>query len=358
MSYDSKTIPGYTNSRPGIQVGTKMEGPVTRAADGSIQVDETGVNFLLQMGIEWVMIGSHQVPEHSAACYRALADKLGEYGLKIYRLANDELHNMPPVTLGLEGRDALIARYLQYIRDLGEAGIHYATYAHMGNGIWRDFERRPVRGGATAGGLNLESPHRGFWNGESYEGPLSHGRPYSEAEIWDNFRYFIDQVIPVAEDAGVRIGIHPDDPPAIAIGGVPRTLFGTFDGYKRALDYADSPNIGACLCVGCWLQGGGSAGSTPEEFIRHFLPQGRLFKLHLRNVTRPLASPGGFSETFPDAGYGDMAGVVRALHEGGFDGAVMNDHLIDMVGGHYSCEAYFTAYLKGLVDGIQAKPAT
>ena len=353
MSIPMKTIPGYFNSRPGIQVGTKMEGPIYRDERGRIQLDMQGVRFLQQMGVEWVMIGAHQVPEHSAACYKAIRDALGEHGLKIYRLASNELHNMPDVTLGLENRDRMIDKYLKYISDLGEAGIRNATYAHMGNGIWRSEMRRPVRGGATAGGLDLGAPHQGFWMGDTFQEPLSHGRAFTEDELWENYDYFIHKVVPVAESADVYIGIHPDDPPVYTLGGVPRCIFGNFEGYKKALKIADSDHIGVCLCVGCWLEGGKAVGCTPVEFIRYLLAEKKLFKLHVRNVTAPLDQPGGFNETFPDAGYANLIDVIEALHEGGFDGAIMNDHLIDMVGGHYTCEAYFTSYLKGVVDAVQ-----
>lgn len=353
MSIPMKTIPGYVNSRPGIQVGTKMEGPIYKDERGRIHVDMQGVRFLQQMGVEWVMIGAQQVPEHSAACYKAIRDALGEYGLKIYRLASDELHNMPDVTLGLENRDRMIDKYLKYISDLGEAGIHYSTYAHMGNGIWRSEMRRPVRGGATAGGLDLGAPHQGHWMGDTFSEPLSHGRAFSEDELWENYEYFIKKVVPVAESAGVYIGIHPDDPPVYTLGGVPRCIFGNFEGYKKALKLADSDHIGVCLCVGCWLEGGKAVGCTPVEFIRYLLAEKKLFKLHVRNVTAPLDQEGGFNETFPDAGYANLIDVIEALDAGGFDGAIMNDHLIDMVGGHYTCEAYFTSYLKGVVDAVQ-----
>jgi mannonate dehydratase len=348
-----KTIPGYVNSKPGIQVGTKMEGPVFKDEDGKIHLDRNGVNFLKQIGVEWVMLGPHQVASFDAQGFKEVVDALGEVGLKVYRLASNVLHNMPDVTLNLANRDRMIDRYLQYITDLGAAGIHYATYAHMGNGIWRDFDRRPVRGGATAGGLDLERPNEADNFGGPFNWPLSHGREYGEDELWENYDYFIKKVVPVAESAGVFIGVHPDDPPVYNMAGVPRCVFGTFDGYKKAIDLADSPNIGTCLCVGCWLEGGEATGSTPEEFIRHFAGQNKLFKLHVRNVTAPLSAKGGFSETFPDAGYYNLINVIKALDEVGFDGAIMNDHLIDMVGGHYACEAYFTAYLKGAVDAVQ-----
>jgi len=349
-----RTIPGYYNSKPGIQVATKMEGRIEKKADGTFIFDEDGVRFLQQMGVEWVMV--NDPPAETAQEFRRLREQLEDRGLKIYRLANNHLHNMKEITLNLPGRDETIDKYLNYIAALGEAGVYYSTYAHMGNGIWRGQDRRPVRGGATAGGLDFGAPNRGWWFGEMFDWPISSGREYTEEELWENYTYFIKQVVPVAESAGVYIGVHPDDPPGYTIAGVPRPIFGTFEGYKRAFEIADSPNIGACLCVGCWLEAADVVGSTPEEFIRYFGSRGKLFKLHLRNVTGMLSQPGGFNETFPDAGYYDMANVVRALHEVKFDGAVINDHLIDMVGGHYACEAYFTSYLKGLVDGVQRRP--
>jgi mannonate dehydratase len=350
MSIPMKTIPGYQNTKPGIQVGTKMEGAVTLGKGGKYEFDEKGISFLQQMGIEWVML--NDMEENSAQSYRQVSEQLMEHGLKIYRLANNKLHNMPDVTLNLANRDRMIDRYLQYITDLGAAGIHYATYAHMGNGIWRGLTRRPVRGGASAGGLDLDAPNKSIAFGD-YSWPLSHGRVFGEDELWENFEFFIKQVIPVAESAGVFIGIHPDDPPVYTMAGVPRHMFGTFAGYKRALDIADSPNIGVCLCVGCWLEGGEAMGCTPVEFIRYLAARKKLFKLHVRNVTAPLDAPGGFNETFPDAGYANLIDVLAALDEVGYDGCIMNDHLIDMVGGHYNCEAYFTSYLKGAVAAVQ-----
>ena len=354
MSVPMNTIPGFFNETPGIQVGTKLEGPVTMDAAGKIRFDEEGIRFLKQMGIEWVMIGHEQVPRHDAKTYRIMREALEEKGLKIYRLANNDLHNMPEVTLNLPGRDEKIERYLQYISDLGEAGIRYATYAHMGNGIWRGDVRREIRGGATAGGLDLDSPKHTIAFGDFHE-PLSHGRVYTEEELWENYEYFIKKVVPVAEEANVYIGIHPDDPPVYTMAGVPRCIFGNFEGYKRALEIAGSDHIGVCLCVGCWLEGGDCMGMDVTDFIRWLAERKKLFKLHVRNVTAPLSSPGGFNETFPDGGYYDLRRVIRALHEVHYDGAIMNDHLIDMVGGHYTCEAFFTSYLKGLTDMAESE---
>jgi mannonate dehydratase len=351
MAYPMKFIKGNLNTRPGIQVGTKWQGRITKNDDGSFAFDEEGVLFLKQLGVEWVMV--NDPPAHTVQEMKRLKEQINELGFQIFRLADNRLHNMPEVTLNLPGRNQKIDEYLEYIHNLGEAGIHYATYAHMGNGIWSSDERRPVRGGAMARSLDFNVANKGHWGGVLYNWPLSHGREYSEEELWENYEYFIKKVVPVAESAGVFIGIHPDDPPAVDVAGIPRKVFGTFEGYKRAFEIAGSPNIGACLCVGCWLEGGAELCGTPEEFIRYFGRQGLLFKIHMRNVTSPLLSPGGFTETFPDAGYYNLINVIEALDEVDFDGVIMNDHLIGMVGGHYTCEADFTAYLRGAVDGVQ-----
>jgi mannonate dehydratase len=352
MNIPMKAVPGYFNNKAGIQVATKLPGSVSYDEKGRICLDLEGIAFLQQIGVEWVMVQHWQVPRHDAACYRELRDALAEHGLKIYRLANTDLHNMPDVTLGLPNRNRMIERYLQYIADLGTAGIYYATYAHMGNGIWRNDQPGKARGGAVAGGLDLAAPNHAEIFGH-FNWPLSHGRVYSEDELWENYVYFIKQVVPVAKSADVYIGIHPDDPPFYTMAGVPRRIFGSFAGYKKALEIADSPYIGVCLCVGCWLEGGTAMGCTPEEFIRYLAERHKLFKLHVRNVTAPLSAAGGFSETFPDAGYYNLVNVLETLDEVGFDGAIMNDHLVGMVGGAYAAEAYFTAYLKGAVDAVQ-----
>ena len=87
------------------------------------------------------------------------------------------------------------------------------------------------------------------------------------------------------------------------LAGIPRCIFSSFDGYQRALDLTDSPNVGVCLCVGCWLEGGPLMGKDVVETIHDFGRQKRLFKVHFRNVDQPLPH---FVETFIDDGYMDM----------------------------------------------------
>jgi mannonate dehydratase len=332
-------VPGYVGSRPGIQIGTQLP------PDAS----EEDMRFTRQLGVEWVMT-TLPTEQHTLENYQSLIKRFGAHGLKIYRLANNSCHNMEEVTLNLPGRDAKIEEYLNYIRLLGKAGIHYATYAHMGNGIWSS-SSEPTRGGASGRALRLDTAV-GRWAGKTWKNPLSHGRKFTEEELWDNYTYFIRKVVPVATEAQVYIGIHPDDPPVYPLGGVPRCIFGNFDGYVRALEIANSPHIGVCLCVGSWIEGGEATGKNVVDVIRHFTAQKKLFKIHFRNVSAPL--PEGFVETFPDDGYVNMYHVMRALQEGGFTGAVISDHLPSMVGGRRSAEAFCIGYMRALIQAVSS----
>ncbi|HQH71956.1 MAG TPA: mannonate dehydratase [bacterium] len=335
-------VPGYSGSRPGIQIGTQM----------SPNASEEDMQFARQLGVEWVMTS---LPEEgqNLESYLALKKRFADNGLKIYRLANHRCHNMEEVTLNLPGRDAKIEEYLRYIRLMGQAGIHYSTYAHMGNGIWSS-PPETIRGGAQARALRLNGDAAGYWIDKTWHAPLSHGRRYTEDELWENYTYFIRKVVPVAEESGVFIGIHPDDPPVYDLGGIPRCIFGNFEGYKRALEIAGSPNVGVCLCVGCWLEGGERMGKSVVEAIRYFAGQKKLFKVHFRNITEPL--PQGFVETFLDDGYMNMYLVMRALREMNYTGAVISDHIPGMVGGHRSAEAFAVGYMKALIQAA-ATPA-
>ncbi len=302
---------------PGIKIGVSAGQPTPE-----------NMLFLKQLGITWVSVAPN--PQNATAeAFIETRQKWEAGGFRIYNIGSGagpsgSLHNMPEVTLNLPGRDQKIEEYLNYIRYLGKAGIPYSTYAHMGNGIWRSGREITPRG-YSASALDLSSPNaRGNWAGKSYSEPLSHGRVYSKEEIWENYTYFIKKVVPVAEEAGVRIGIHPDDPPQPVLAGVPRCIFSNFEGYKRAIEIANSPNIGVCLCCGSWLEGGKMTGAEPVEVIRYFGPRKKLFKIHFRNVSAPLPH---FTETMIDDGYYDMSKIMRALVEVKFEGIMIPDHI-------------------------------
>src|SRR5579884_2945215 len=229
---------------PGIKVAAQM----------SPEPSEQDLQLVRQMGVDHVVLWT-DASKASAAYYASRRELFAAHGLTVYGFGNRDVHNQDAIVLGLANRDAKIEEYKRHLQALGAAGIPYTTYAHMPNGIWST-DPEETRGGALARAFDLEKASCGRWHDRTYCLPLTNGREYDEEEVWDNFAYFIRQAARVAEDEGVMIGIHPDDPPIPRLGGVPR-IFSTFAGYQRALEIADSPNVGVCLCIGCWLEGGG-----------------------------------------------------------------------------------------------------
>lgn len=326
-----------------IQPGIKL------CAQAPAKPTDNDLLFLQQLGAEYVSVGS--TPDlRTAEGFLQIKKRYADAGITVWNVGNTSVHNMPEVTLNLPGRDKKIEEYKQYLRNLGQAGIYYTTYAHMGNGIWSS-GRATIRG-ASGREFDMSSPNKkGTWDGVTFTEPLSHAREFSKEEIWENYTYFIKQVAPVAEQAGVRIGIHPDDPPAPVLAGVPRCIFANFDGYRRAMEIANSPNVGLCLCCGTWLEGGKQlTGKDPEEMIRYFGAQ-KIWKIHFRNVTAPLPH---FIETFMDNGYYDMYKIMKALRDVSYDGIVILDHTPTLVGGSNAQTAYGFAYMKALLNRANA----
>lgn len=336
-----KDLSGDTPSAPTDNSRMKI------ALQASPEPSEDHLKFIKQMGLDEVVLWT-DASKSSFEYYDSRRRLFADAGIHVFGFGNRDVHNQDKIVLNLPGRDAKIEEYKTHIRNLGKAGISYTTYAHMANGIWST-EREETRGGASARAFNLEKASTGRWAGQEYSMPLSHGREYSNEELWENFEYFIKQVAPVAEEANVRIGIHPDDPPVSTLAGVPRCIFSSFDGYRRAMEIADSPNIGICLCVGCWLEGGPLMGKDVIETIHYFGEKKKLFKVHFRNVNQPLPY---FVETFLDNGYANMYEIVKALAEVNFDGVLIADHIPRMVNG---CQTAFTiGYMSQMLERVYA----
>ncbi len=338
-SSETRNSKGLPELAPGIKISLQVP----------TDPGEEDLQFAQQLGVGYVSIPSGG-DKATLENFSRWKQKVETAGLKVWNIGNSNVHNMPEVTLNLPGRDQKIEEYKQYLRNLAKAGISYTTYAHMGNGIWSS-EQGTTRGGAPARAFNLKTA-KGYWAGKVFEGVLTNGRKYSKEEIWENYTYFIKQVVPVAEELGIRIGIHPDDPPVPELGGVPRCIFASFDGYVRALDVANSPNVGVCLCCGTWLEGGKGMGKDVLEAIRAFARMGRLWKIHFRNVTTPIPY---FVETFVDDGYMDMWKIMKTLDEVDFRGALIADHVPTMVGGRMSGWAYSIGYIKALLARANAE---
>jgi mannonate dehydratase len=156
-------------------------------------------------------------------------------------------------------------------------------------------------------------------------------------------------VIPVAEEAGVRLALHPDDPPGPAIGGVARN-FSSFEGFERGSRIVESPNWRLMFCVGCWSEMGGNANVL--RGIRHFGQRGQIVYVHFRDVQ---GIGDEFAECFIGEGNVDVTTVMRTLKDVGFTGCMIDDHVPHMVGDAGWAprgRAYSTGYLMGLLRAV------
>jgi len=320
------------------------------AAQVSPDALDDELQFIKRLGVDDVVLWTDGANANYDYFCRT-KDRFERAGLRIYGFGNRDVHNQDSIVLNLPGRDKKVEQYTRYLTDLGRAGIPYTTYAHMANGIWST-EREQTRGGASARAFDLSSAKEGRWKDRTFTAPITHGREYTEDEIWENFTTFIRDAVPAAEAAGVRIGIHPDDPPGLPLGGVPRCIFSSLEGYRRALKIADSPNVGICFCAGCWLEGGDTMGSDPVSAIREFGSAGALFKIHFRNVNAPLPH---FVETFIDDGYGDMYPLMKAISETPFDGVIIPDHIPTMDPNPRVATAYTIGFMKSMLARARAE---
>lgn len=294
--------------------------------------------FLKQIGLRWLRLEFGD-EDTSFDYLRGVQQRCARYGIRIFSGVHYAYRSLK-VQLGLPGRDQEIETYRRFLRDLGRLEVPVASYDfHPANTYTTSMiERR----GYTAREFNL-SDFRNKVEKQRFE------REYSADEIWANYTYFTKAVQPVAEEAGVKLALHPDDPPLSKMNGVAK-IFTHYEGYRRAEQIAGSSrHWGLTFCVGTWSEGGDQMGKNVFEMIREFGGRNRLFEVHFRNVTSPLPR---FVETFPDDGYMDMYQVMKALRQVRFSGAAEPDHVPQLAGDsglRRAGTAYCISYMRALL---------
>ncbi|WP_270935014.1 mannonate dehydratase [Falsiroseomonas oryzae] len=244
--------------------------------------------------------------------------------------------------LGLPGAEEQVEDFKATLRAMGQAGIPVLGYNWIPDGVWRTAKAAHGRGGA------LVTAYDDALGQRVATGTLP---PRSEAQMWANWERFITAVLPVAQDAGVKLSLHPDDPPVPVLDGVAR-IFRDEASFARAMAFADSPMHGIAFCTGTFAESGAAAMMAA---LRRFARAGRIHYVHLRSVAGALPR---FAEAFIDEGSVDPVAVLRELLEAGFDGFVIDDHVPhvveDTVWGHRS-RAYATGYIAGILRALRTQ---
>ena len=267
-------------------------------------------------------------------------DRVRKAGLTVDDAGNAFLYKHPSIHLGLPDRDAWIEKYNSLNRTLGQAGV---KVGYIGNS-------RVSHTGYFACDATHGAPGRTVDMDEILQRGPEFDKVVEEEELWQAFDYFLKAAIPVAKENGMRLSLHPSDPPYPMYQGY-ASLVHNGDCFRKAFALADAiaPGVlGMKFCCGCWLEGGKAFGDILAD-LREFVRAGRVLTVHFRNVSAPLPH---FCEALCEDGYMDMTKVMRLLVEEKYDQAIYVDHVFQTsaaTGGDLAAFAYATGYMKGLM---------
>ena len=290
-----------------------------RIAVGQVrELTDEVVRFTRQLGIQDIQFnmlnGSPHLPGDTHWEYMDLLQlrtRCEDAGLRLNAIENVPTKFYNKAMLGLPGRDEQIEHMQTTIRNIGRAGIPIFGYHFVVAGVWRTSRTARGRGGAQVTAFDLELAE---------SAPLSFGRVFSDDEMWANYEYFIKAILPVAEEANVKLALHPDDPPVPTLGGVAR-IMRSFEAFKRAMETGDSPMHGLDFCVGSWSE---MSADECLRGLRHFGQQEKIFYVHFRDV---VGSVPKFREGFIGEGNLNMFDVMKSLRDMGFRGFMIDDHV-------------------------------
>lgn len=318
-----------------------------------------------QIGVTDV-VGRYPGPQLSELI--RLRDRVASFGMKLSVIEGYIPHDL--LVHGKAGRDAQLANFNQLLRNMAEAGVEICCYNFMPADDWARTSVRTVeRGGAlvTAFDLSQTKQPAGVTG-------------LTAARMWDNLRYFLEGVVPVAESVGVKLALHPDDPPVSPFNGHEQILT-SVDAFERVVAMVPSPANGVCLCQGVFSQLGVDIPAAIRKLGKH------IHYVHFRDT---IGTADNFRETFHDNGKTDLPAVMRAYNDIGYTGPARPDHVptldgeaiadslgftlppneqitadtfnsataTPMAGYTMLGRLYAVGYMRGLIDATWGKPAT
>jgi mannonate dehydratase len=320
-------------------------------AVGTLEHGEVGIrNWLVEESLDGV--GLKVRPTRNAAGaysweYAELKRLKQQYEAAGFRMA--VLEDNPPmdrIRLGLDGRDEEIEWFRMLVRNLGKLEVPVLSYSFMSVFDWiRTSVAERGRGGALVSSYDHDLMR---------DAPLTAAGVVSSDGMWANFKYFLERVIPAAEEAHVRLALHPDDPPLSPVRGLSRIMC-TLDALQQAVDLVPSEYNGLTFCQGNVTL---MTNNVPEA-IRRFGEQDKIFYVHFRDVR---GTPDHFIETFQDDGQTNMLECMRAYREIGFKGVMRSDHVPTLEGDSHEKPGYSSlgrlfavGYMIGLREAVFAQ---
>ncbi len=270
--------------------------------------DERGMRRIRQLGVTHVLSGGPRLPWTEEAL-RARIERLKSGGLTLYNLM---IGGFPKTLYGQPGRDEEIDKIRQSIRAAGKAGLPVIEYNFYSHRLVEGYYEQRGRGGAGLTAYDYEKAKD--------LPPLPAEGVHSLDEMWNNVTYFLKAVIPVAEEAGVRLALHPNDPPVPLSRGSGQ-IMATLAGWKRLVSIVDSPSNGITFDCGVTRE----MGEDPVEVARYFGSRKRINHVHFRNVIvrKPYVD---YTEVFLDEGQVDMFAVMKELIRNKYTGTIYPEH--------------------------------
>lgn len=246
-----------------------------------------------------------------------------------------------------------LAEMKELLRELGRVGISLLCYNFMPGTDWaRTRIDAPERGGAKVTAFELADAERAASEGVWSAPPP--GPPISAEQLWINLEAFLKALVPVAEEAGVTLAMHPDDPPLPLLLGQPR-IMNTVESFERLVALVPSPSNAIGFCQGTFSEMGVDIPATIERLGSH------IAYVHFRDVKGTAES---FTETWQDNGQTDMVAAMRAYRRIGFTGPMRPDHVPQLEGEDDGVPGYTMlgrlyayGYIRGLMQATEPSPS-
>lgn len=287
---------------------------------------------------------------------RDLKAAINAEGLELAAIENFDPSHWYDVLLDGPEKAAQLEMLKQIIRDLGRVGIPVMGYYFSIAGVWGRTDRVTARGGAPAVGyVQAEAPaetpipNGTVWN-MVYDPDAPPGSipPVTYEQMRQRRADFLNALLPVAEEAGVRLAAHPDDPPLPVLRGTARLITRHAD-YQTLVDEFPSPANALEFCIGTL---GEMIEGDIYETIDHFSREKRIGYIHFRNVRGKVPN---YHEVFVDEGDIDMLRVIQILHRNAYDGVLIPDHTPQMTcaAPWHAGMAYALGWMRAAITAVE-----